>query len=103
MAWEGFERNLYNATHFTKGVRERNWLNFNMLLKQIASIASLVAFASAKIFYAGVAQSSGEFGVWSQDKKKGTGLPGKFGTDYAFIDKKGIDTYVDQNKVGFLL
>ncbi len=33
---------------------------------------------------------------------KGTGLPGKFGTDYAFIDKKGIDVYVDQHKVGYI-
>lgn len=33
---------------------------------------------------------------------KGTGLPGRFGTDYAFIDKKGIDVYVDQHKVSYI-
>ncbi|ORX97100.1 glycoside hydrolase family 5 protein [Clohesyomyces aquaticus] len=70
-----------------------------MLFKSLISAAAFTAFASAKIFYAGVAESSGEFGVWSQDKVKGTGLPGRFGVDYSFIDKKGIDVYVDQNKV----
>jgi endoglucanase len=29
----------------------------------------------------------------------GTGLPGRFGVDYAFINKSTIDIYVDQNKV----
>lgn len=29
----------------------------------------------------------------------GTGLPGRFGVDYQFINKAGIDTYVDVNKV----
>ncbi|KAH7377975.1 putative endoglucanase 1 [Cadophora sp. MPI-SDFR-AT-0126] len=59
----------------------------------------LAAHASATIFYAGVAEAGGEFGVWSANSVKGTGLPGRFGTDYAFIDKKGIDVYVDQYKV----
>lgn len=30
----------------------------------------------------------------------GTGLPGVFGQDYAFINKSAIDVYVDKNKVG---
>ncbi|KAF2179216.1 glycoside hydrolase family 5 protein [Zopfia rhizophila CBS 207.26] len=72
-----------------------------MLLKSL-SVAAFATVASAKIFYAGVAQSSGEFGVYSQTKQKGFGLPGRFGVDYAFIDKKGIDIYVDQNKVNLL-
>jgi hypothetical protein len=29
----------------------------------------------------------------------GTGLPGRFGVDYAFINTATIDIYVDQNKV----
>ncbi|KAF2471899.1 glycoside hydrolase family 5 protein [Lindgomyces ingoldianus] len=70
-----------------------------MLFKSLISVAVFTAAASAKIFYAGVAESSGEFGVYSQTKQKGFGLPGRFGVDYSFIDKKGIDVYVDQNKV----
>jgi endoglucanase len=70
-----------------------------MLFTSLASIVALATVASAKIFYAGVAVSSGEFGVYSQTKQKGFGLPGQFGKDYQFIDQKGIDTYVDQNKV----
>ena len=57
-----------------------------------------MAVASAEIFYAGVAESSGEFGVWSNTATPGTGLPGTFGVDYAFINKSAIDIYVDQNK-----
>lgn len=71
-----------------------------MLLKAFASVAFLTSVVSAKFFYVGVAESSGEFGVYSQNKEKGFGLPGRFGVDYSFIDKKGIDVYVDQNKVG---
>jgi endoglucanase len=70
-----------------------------MLLKSLTSIAAFAAVASAKIFYAGVAESSGEFGVWSATSQKGFGLPGRYGVDYSFIDKKGIDIHVDQNKV----
>ncbi|KAH8682958.1 glycoside hydrolase family 5 protein [Tricladium varicosporioides] len=65
----------------------------------IAALAVLTAEVSATIFYAGVAESSGEFGVWSATSTPGTGLPGRFGVDYSFIDKKGIDTYVDTNHV----
>ncbi|KAF2204521.1 putative endoglucanase 1 [Delitschia confertaspora ATCC 74209] len=70
-----------------------------MFLNTLTSVAAFVAVASAKVFYAGVAESSGEFGVYSQTKQKGFGLPGRFGVDYQFIDQKGIDVYVDQNKV----
>ena len=59
----------------------------------------LLQGASATIYYAGVAESGGEFGVYSATAQKGTGLPGKFGTDYAFIDKSGVDVMVDKNKV----
>jgi endoglucanase len=70
-----------------------------MLLKTLTSVTALAATVSAKIFYVGVAESSGEFGVWSETSQKGFGLPGRFGVDYSFIDKKGIDVYVDENKV----
>jgi hypothetical protein len=40
---------------------------FNMLTKGFtAAVALLAAKASATIYYAGVAESSGEFGVWSK-------------------------------------
>jgi len=61
------------------------------MVSAFSLILPLVAVASARIFYVGVAESSGEFG--------GTRLPGTFGVDYAFINKSAIDIYVDQNKV----
>jgi len=70
-----------------------------MLSKPLAAVALLATNAAATIYYAGVAESSGEFGVWSATSTKGTGLPGVFGVDYSFINKAAIDTYVDQNKV----
>jgi endoglucanase len=70
-----------------------------MFSKSFAAVALLATKVAATIYYAGVAESSGEFGVWSQTSTKGTGLPGVFGKDYAFISKAAIDTYVDQNKV----
>ncbi|KAI2623072.1 glycoside hydrolase family 5 protein [Hypoxylon sp. NC1633] len=71
-------------------------------------LACLASTASATIYYAGVAESGGEFGVWSADATKGTGLPGAFGVDYQFINKAGIDVHVDQNhlnlfRIAFLL
>lgn len=77
-------------------------------MKASLLLASLASGASATIFYAGVALSSGEFGVWSATATKGTGLPGRFGIEYAFINQAGVDTYVDVNhanlfRVAFLL
>jgi endoglucanase len=92
-----------------------------MFFKGFAASALLAAQASATIYYAGVAESSGEFGVYSTSilsimrscreelrlltwtklgatSTPGTGLPGRFGVDYAFINKSAIDVYVDQNK-----
>jgi endoglucanase len=57
------------------------------------------AGASATIRFAGLAESGGEFGVWSATSTVGTGLPGRFGVDYAFINEAAIDTFVEQ-KVG---
>lgn len=68
----------------------------------------LVAQASATIFYAGVAESGGEFGVFSANATVGTGLPGRFGVDFDFINEATVDTFVDQDginlfRVAFLL
>lgn len=73
-----------------------------MKLTLPALCAGLLHGASAKIFYAGVAESSGEFGVWSADATPGTGLPGKFGTDYSFINEGAVDTLVDEQGVRIL-
>ncbi|KAJ7929600.1 endoglucanase 1 [Mycena leptocephala] len=55
----------------------------------------------AKILYAGVNESGGEFGVFSSNGTVGTGLPGRFGVDYAFINKSTVDIFVDQEKINF--
>jgi len=62
----------------------------------ISLFAALIASASATIYYAGVAESGGEFGAYGTP---GTGIPGTFGKEYKFIDEAGVDTYVDQNHV----
>lgn len=59
-------------------------------------LSSFILGAQATIFYAGVSESSGEFGAFGT---KGTGLPGRFGVDYAFINETAVDVYVDQNQV----
>ncbi|ETS76277.1 Endoglucanase 1 [Pestalotiopsis fici W106-1] len=64
-----------------------------------ASLACLLSGASATIYYAGVAESGGEFGVWSATATPGTGLPGRFGVDYSFISEAAVDVHVDQNKI----
>ena len=68
-------------------------------LPAVTLAAALLPGASATIYYAGVAESSGEFGVWSATSTKGTGLPGRFGVDYSFINNAAVDVMVDQNKV----
>lgn len=65
-------------------------------MKSFLTLASSLLGAQATIYYAGVAESGGEFGVYGT---KGQGLPGTFGVDYSFISEAAIDTYVDQNKV----
>lgn len=59
----------------------------------------LAASAAPKIIYAGVAESGGEFGVYSSTATPGTGLPGRFNVDYAFINKSTVDVFVDKEKV----
>lgn len=70
-----------------------------MKLTISALCAGLLHGVSAKIFYAGLAESSGEFGVWSATATPGTGLPGTFGTDYAFIKEQAVDVLVDEQGV----
>ncbi|KAB5575433.1 glycoside hydrolase superfamily [Coniochaeta sp. 2T2.1] len=70
-----------------------------LLVSAVTLAAALLQGASATIYYAGVAESSGEFGVWSATSTKGTGLPGSFGVDYSFISNAGVDVMVDKNKV----
>ncbi|KAK0618992.1 glycoside hydrolase family 5 protein [Immersiella caudata] len=65
----------------------------------LAACAALLPYASATIFYAGVAESGGEFGAWSATSEVGTGLPGRFGTDYAFISTSGVDAMADKHKI----
>jgi len=69
-------------------------------MKVSTILSALAATASGKILFAGVAESSGEFGLWSPDSTPGTGLPGTFGKEYAFIDEKAVDVFVDEHKVG---
>ncbi|KIM95960.1 glycoside hydrolase family 5 protein [Oidiodendron maius Zn] len=70
-----------------------------MLSKIIPTAALLVSQAAATIYYAGVAESGGEFGVYSPTATVGTGLPGRFGVDYDFINQSTIDIWIDQNKI----
>ncbi|CAE6531591.1 unnamed protein product [Rhizoctonia solani] len=65
----------------------------------IWSLAFFVAGATAKILYAGVNESGGEFGVYSSSATLGTGLPGRFGVDYAFINQSTVDIFVENDKI----
>ncbi|KAK6347425.1 hypothetical protein TWF718_005266 [Orbilia javanica] len=64
----------------------------------LITLGALVAPALAKVYYAGVAESGGEFGVWN-DNGVGRGLPGRFGSDYAFINKTAIDVMIRDDKI----
>ena len=65
----------------------------------LKSTLLFAAAAAAKIFYAGVDESGGEFGVYSPTATNGTGLPGRFGVDYAFLNASTVNIWVNQNKV----
>jgi len=49
------------------------------MFRTLPTLLSLLSFATAKIYYAGVNESGGEFGVYSSTGTNGTGLPGRFG------------------------
>ncbi|KAH8112633.1 endoglucanase 1 [Phellopilus nigrolimitatus] len=71
--------------------------SFSKTLLHALLTASL---ASAKILYAGVNESGGEFGVFSSN---GTimGLPGRFGVDFDFINQTTVDIFADQENINF--
>lgn len=69
------------------------------MMSRLLSLLSLATSATATIYYAGVAESGGEFGVYGA---KGQGLPGRFGVDYAFINESAVDVFVDQEKVSIV-
>lgn len=68
-------------------------------LSNLVACTALLPISSATIYYAGVAESSGEFGAWSATATPGTGLPGRFGVDYSFISTSGVDIMADTHKV----
>ncbi|KAF8879134.1 endoglucanase 1 [Infundibulicybe gibba] len=72
-----------------------------MLSALVSSLILLAASAGSKIIYAGVNESGGEFGVFASVDTPGFGLPGRFGVDYAFINKSTVDIFVDQEKINF--
>jgi len=65
---------------------------------RVAACSVLLAASAAwaKILYAGVNESGGEFGVFGV---KGQGLPGRFGVDFAFTNKTTIDIFVDEEHI----
>ena len=71
------------------------------MAKSLISLLFFAVSAAAKIYYAGVSESGGEFGVYSQNAVPGTGLPGTFNVDYAFLDQSTLDIWVEQNHVRF--
>uniref|UniRef100_A0A8H7XPW9 cellulase n=1 Tax=Psilocybe cubensis TaxID=181762 RepID=A0A8H7XPW9_PSICU len=71
-----------------------------MFFGSVTALLSLASTSFGKILYAGVNESGGEFGVFAPGQK-GFGLPGRFGVDFAFINKSTIDIFVDQEKINF--
>ncbi|KAK5109357.1 hypothetical protein LTR62_007127 [Meristemomyces frigidus] len=65
----------------------------------IKSTLLFAASAAAKIHYAGIDESGGEFGVYSPTATNGTGLPGRFGVDYAFLNASTVPIWVEQNRI----
>lgn len=57
------------------------------MLTHLTCVTLFVSSVVGKILYAGVAESGGEFGVFSSSATPGTGLPGRFDVDYAFINE----------------
>ncbi|KAF8198476.1 endoglucanase 1 [Pholiota molesta] len=71
-----------------------------MILTSLATLVSFATTAWAKIIFAGVNESGGEFGVFAPGQV-GFGLPGRFGQDFSFINKTTVDIFVDQEKINF--
>lgn len=83
------------------------FFELSIKMRSISGLLALAGSAAATIYYAGVAESGGEFGVYSATATKGTGLPGAFGVDYQFINEATVKTFVQQGintfRVAFLL
>jgi len=73
-----------------------------MKLLPLLALTAFTPFSSATIFFAGIAQSGGEFGAWSPTAQVGTGLPGRFGVEYSFISTTGVDVMVDTHRVNLM-
>lgn len=71
------------------------------MFARLLSVASLAALVATKILYAGVNESGGEFGVFSNNATLGFGLPGRFNQDFAFINKSTVDIFVRDDKINF--
>ncbi|KAL5486313.1 hypothetical protein ACEPAI_7359 [Sanghuangporus weigelae] len=76
-------------------------LTEGFLKKEPSLVLCTGSLAYAKILYAGVNESGGEFGVFSADATKGFGLPGRFGVDFAFINTTAVDIFIDQEQINF--
>ncbi|EIM82017.1 endoglucanase 1 [Stereum hirsutum FP-91666 SS1] len=68
------------------------------MLTHLTCATLFVSSVVGKILYAGVAESGGEFGVFSSSATPGTGLPGRFDVDYAFLNE-AISQFVDVDKI----
>ena len=102
MAWSaGAEKRKYKAVVVSSSFRLSKVSILVMMLTSITTAVALIAARAAadNIHYAGVSESSGEFGVYSPTATPGTGLPGRFGVDFQFINKTSIGVYVDQNNM----
>ncbi|KAF8318152.1 cellulase-domain-containing protein [Clavulina sp. PMI_390] len=71
------------------------------------TVALLATQGSSKIIYAGINEAGGEFGV-RKPGVVGTGLPGRLGFDYAFLNTSTVPIWVDEHglnifRVPFLL
>ncbi|KAF8157147.1 endoglucanase 1 [Crassisporium funariophilum] len=71
-----------------------------MYLGFVSALLPFLSSAMGKIIYAGINESGGEFGVFAPGQV-GFGLPGRFGQDFAFINKTTVDIFVDQEKINF--
>lgn len=64
------------------------------MLTHLTCATLFVSSVVGKILYAGVAESGGEFGVFSSSATPGTGLPGRFDVDYAFLNEASLSRSV---------
>src|SRR5687768_12633754 len=78
------------------------------MMKSAALLLPAALRASAAIYYAGVAELGGEFGLYINENGDKLGLPGRFNADYAFANPDTVDVFVDEQgfnlfRVAFVL